>query len=167
VVAGADSRKGKLARLRAGGRDVVVEGAVRRIAVDDDQIRRAHEVADRLEARDRIVVHLAQVRIDDDRVAVDHQRVTVGRGARDRLIGDRGAATGAVLDDHRRPVRLVDLFAQEARKNIGTASRRKRHDDPDRACGLLRHSGHVIDREYRDDGERQERKSHHLESSSE
>src|SRR5262249_44090882 len=94
------------------------------------------QMADRLEARERIVIDLAKVRIDDEGVAVDNERIAVGLGTRRRLIGDRGAAARAILDDDGRPVGLADLIAKEPGKNVGAAARWERNHDPDRSRRL-------------------------------
>ena len=73
------------------------------------------------------------MRVDDDRVAVDDQRIAVRRRARHRLVGDRGAAARAVLDDDRRSLVLGDVLAEEPRQDVGAAAGRERHHDADRA----------------------------------
>jgi hypothetical protein len=50
--------------LGAGGGDQIGEGAVRRLNVDHDDCRGDGQIANRLEARERIEIEFAQVRND-------------------------------------------------------------------------------------------------------
>ncbi|HUD86463.1 MAG TPA: hypothetical protein VMR17_08410 [Xanthobacteraceae bacterium] len=86
------------------------------------------EVAHRIEAG--VFVHGRAEHVGRD--ARHHQRVAVGRGARDVLGRNEAAGAGAVLD-----VKLLaECFAQrlgiKAAKRIGGAARRKRHHDAHR-----------------------------------
>src|SRR5262249_19543943 len=62
--------------------------------------------------------------------------VAIGRGTRHRLVGDRGAAAGTVLDDDRRSLVLGDVLAQEPRQDVGATAGREGHHDADGAPGL-------------------------------
>ena len=68
---GPDAGDRQFARLGARRVDKLRQRAIGRRAVDDDDLRRRDQIADRLEARLRIVVHLAQDRADDHAVVVD------------------------------------------------------------------------------------------------
>ena len=57
--------------------------------------------------------------------------ITVGRGFRDKLRGNRSPASSAVLDNGCLSD-LVQPLRQCPRGDIGDAARRGRHDDPDR-----------------------------------
>src|ERR1700704_4820243 len=76
------------------------------------------------------------MRIDNERIAVDDQRIAVGRRAHRGFIGDRGATAWPVLDDDVRPIDFADLLAQETRQDVGAAARRERNEDPDRTRAL-------------------------------
>ena len=86
---GTNTRQGQIAGLGACSINEIGERAIGRRSVDDNDGRRSHEVADRLEARQRVVVHLPEMRIDHKRVPGDQQGVTVRRGARDSFGCDR------------------------------------------------------------------------------
>ena len=100
-----------LARLGAGRVDQFGERAVRRRGVHSDDIRRAREMADRLETSQRVVVELLHIGIDDEGIAHDQHRVAVRRGARHRFGGDHRAGAGPVLDHHRGPCCWLMWFA--------------------------------------------------------
>jgi hypothetical protein len=79
---GANTRQGQVAGLGACSINEIGERAIGRCTVDDDDRRRSHQVANRLEARQWIVVHLSEMRIDHKRIPGDQQGVTIRRGAR-------------------------------------------------------------------------------------
>jgi hypothetical protein len=134
--------------------DELADCFVGRCAVDDEDHRRSGQIANRLKARDRIVIRLSQNRIDDDRIRRHHDRIAVGRGARRQLVSDRSAGARVVFDDHGLVVRFADLLAQDARQNVGAAPGRERNDDPDGSAGLR--PGRLNERSYarQNDGQR-------------
>ena len=122
----------------AGARRVekVGEHAIRRCTVDDDERGRTHEMADRLEALERIVVQLSHVGADNQIWRVDEQGIAVGRGARHGLGSDHGARSCAILDHDRRRLRAADLVRHQAGQDVAAPARCKRNDDLDRSRRL-------------------------------
>jgi hypothetical protein len=53
------------------------------------------------------------------------------------LRADHRVAAGPVVDDHRLAPILVHPLRQEPRGDIGRPARRERHDDVDRATGII------------------------------
>src|SRR5215510_15463633 len=92
------------------------------------------------------------MRVDDQRVAIDDERVAVGFCTRLRLICYRGPAARAIFNDDGWPVGLVDLLTKKPRENIGTAARGKRYYDPDRSCRLAPSA--LIGKRQEDKGQR-------------
>jgi len=105
--------------------------AIRRGAVDDDNGRCTHQVAERREVAQRIVVELAQQRVDQKRRRDDKERGAIRRRPRHRLGTDRAACSRPVFDDHGRTAGAPGLVRQEPRDDIGGAAGRVRNDDPD------------------------------------
>src|SRR5215468_4777979 len=73
------------------------ERTVGRLTVDDDDDRRAYELANGLEAGQRIVVQLSQMRGDKKCGRSDQQGAAVGRGAGYSFGSDDCTRTRAVL----------------------------------------------------------------------
>src|SRR5262249_48735870 len=80
----ADARDRQLAWSGAGGGEKIRQRAIGRGAVDDDELRRVHQIAHWLEARQRIETDLPQDRVDQHAGGADQQRVAVGCGPRHR-----------------------------------------------------------------------------------
>ena len=70
-------------------------------------------------------------------VGVLQDGVAVGRRFRDRVGGERAAGAGAVLDDHRLAELVGELAAEQPRQHVDRAAGRERHDQPDRAVGIV------------------------------
>ena len=143
---GPDAGDRQLGRLGACRVHELRKRAIGRRGIDDDELRRRDQIADRLEARQRIVVHLAQDRADDDAVVVDQQRVAVRRRARHRLGRDDAAGARPALDDDRLAFRAGDVIRQDADQKVDAAPGRNRDDDADRSaglrpCGMIGHRG--------------------------
>ena len=131
----------------------------------DEQQRRLHHQAHRLERLERIVGQVL-VEMVVDRVVVEHDqdRVAVRRRARGFRGPDRAAGAGLVLDEDRLPERLGEHRRHDARDEVGGAAGGVGHDHAHR----LRRKG-LRERRGRD-GERGEhadrdRRSHDSSSS--
>ena len=98
----------------------------------------ADQMANRLEARERIVADFMQMWIDDERRRRDQQGVAIRRGARHAFGADHCARARTVFDHHGGPMRAGDLFAQQAGQDVRSTARRIRDDHPDRPRRLLR-----------------------------
>jgi hypothetical protein len=91
------------------------------------------EDRNRRQIAQRIVRELAVERhVDRHRGGVDQQRVAVGRGLRDQLVGDVGAGPRSVLDDHRLAEELGELRREQPRVDVDAAAGRETDDEPDR-----------------------------------
>jgi hypothetical protein len=134
----AGARQVQLARFRARSIQQIGERAVGRLGTDHQQLRRARQIADRLEARQRVVAELAQMRVDDELGRRDQQRVAVGRRACRRFGADGVAGAGPVLDHQCLPLRAADLVGEQPCQRVGAAAGGRRHDDLDGACRLGR-----------------------------
>ena len=122
-----------LPAIRLGVLDELLQRVDRQRRRDDQHVRRAAHHRDRREILDRVVGQLAHRRIGAVRADVaDHQRVAVGRGARDRERADDAAAAALVLDDDRLPERAPEPVGDRAGDEIDAAARLHRRDDLDR-----------------------------------
>ena len=133
---GADAGVGQLARLGARRIEPFGECLIGRRAVDDDNLRRVGQQADRLEAGQRIVAQLLEVGMDDERVGDDPKRVAVRHGAGGGFDAEHGRGAGTVFDDGCDAVRLRPLFCDHAGQYITAATSGKRHDEFDLPGGL-------------------------------
>jgi hypothetical protein len=104
--------------------------------VHDEDRRRLHQEADRLEAGDRVVACLSHLRIDEIGICSHQQGGAIGRGARYGFGSDHSARAWAVLDHHRHTLRTTDLLRHQARHEVSTGARRDRNDDLDRSRSL-------------------------------
>ena len=97
--------------------------------------RRRDHLRDRLQIFHRIIGNLVveALRHRNVRGLPEHDGVTVRRRLRSNAHTDGAAAARPVVDDHRLTHRLGEILAEHARDEIGTAARRKRHDEADRA----------------------------------
>src|SRR5258705_126328 len=91
------------------------------------------ERRDEREVLERVVGQLRIERnVDRHRARVaEHQRVTVGRGARHLLGGDHAARAGNVLDHERLAEGVAELGREHPRQHVGIAARRRRGDQAD------------------------------------
>jgi hypothetical protein len=78
---GADTRHRQFAGLGAGSAQQIGERTIGGCAVHDEDRRRLHQEADRLEAGDRVVACLSHLRIDEIGIGGHQQGGAVGRGA--------------------------------------------------------------------------------------
>ncbi len=115
------------------------------VAHGQRRIDRKHELIrrdgrDRGEILQRVERHLGvEVRIDRDQaVLAEEQRVAVGRRLRDHVAGDVAVGAGMVLDHDRLVEKLGEFLSDHARDDVGGAAGRDRHDELDRARGILR-----------------------------
>ena len=101
---------------------------------------RARDQCDRHEVGERVVRELLEtVRIDrHQEVRREEERRAVGLGVLHRLDAGAAGSADAVLDDHARRVIAAQLLADESRRDVGAAARRKRHDDAQRLRRGLR-----------------------------
>src|SRR4051794_38148487 len=88
----------------------ICERVVGRIAIDDDESRRACEVANWLETGQWMVVRFSELRIDNERNPRDQKGVAIGGGARHRFDSDCLARARAVFDHDRDSLCTPDLF---------------------------------------------------------
>jgi hypothetical protein len=93
---------------------------------------------DRREILDRVVRQLLhQRRVGRMRRVRRHeQRIAVGRGLRHDFRRDRAVRPRTIVDDHVLIQRIAQLLCRDARDRIGTASRRKWHDQADRPAWI-------------------------------
>jgi hypothetical protein len=78
---------------------------------------------------------------DGERADVEQQeRMAVGLGLGDHFGADVAARPGFVIHHDRLLPDVAQLLADRARKHIGGAARRERHDDADRLAGEGRRS---------------------------
>lgn len=129
--AGTDARHGQAARFGARRLEQIGERVVGRRRGHDDEGRRVCQLANRLEAPQRIIAHLAQVRVDDERIGREQERVSIGRGACGCFRADNLARPRAVVDHDGHSLRSPDLLAEQASQSVGHAARRGRHDQLD------------------------------------
>jgi hypothetical protein len=124
---------GKLARVRLGVLDEVLESLELRVGADHHAERVAREADDVGEVVDRVPVHLLHVRLAEGGDGELRDGVPVRlRGPRH---GDRSvvaAAAGAVLDHQRLAQVLGGDLAQPAEIDVGAAARRPGHDQGNR-----------------------------------
>ena len=95
-----------------------------------------HDQRNRREVGDRIVAELR----DRERgwspgIAREKHGVAVGRGAGGGLGGDIAAGAAAVLDHHLLAPDVGEPGGEDAGDGVGSAARRKRHDQPHEAVG--------------------------------
>ena len=70
------------------------------------------------------------MRIDGDpAVGMQEERISVGRGFRDRLGGDVAVGAGSVFDHDRPPQRFLHVMGKQPRGYVRGAARRDRHQD--------------------------------------
>jgi len=95
--------------------------------------RRPHDIGDRREVGDEIVIELLIKRIVDGVDGVRHEQRMAVRGRPRRHLGaDVVAAAGPVLDHEGLPEPLGQPLRNEARDEVGAAAGRGRDQDADR-----------------------------------
>ena len=140
-------------QLRGDGAGAVIQRAGRGLGLGDQLLHRLRpglaghrqhrhglgRGGDRREIVDRIVgQRLVEVLVHHQRGVDRHQqRVAVRRGFRHLLRPDHGVAAGPVVDDHRLAPVLVHPLRQQPCGDIGRSAGRERHDDVDRAMGIV------------------------------
>ena len=134
-----DAARGEieLARTGLGERDQLGGIFCRYRRMHENEQRRAHDVRDRREVGDEIVVELLIKRIVDGVDGVRHeQRIAVRGRTRRHLGADIVAATGPVLDEEGLPEPLGQPLRDEARDEVGAATGGGRDQDADRTRGI-------------------------------
>ena len=126
--------------------------------VGDQDHRRRRDVHDRHEISDRVVGQLAPERdVHVQRRRGEQQCVAVRRRLRNRVVSDRSAGPGLVLDDDRLPKRLLERVLHGAQHDIGDAAGGPRNDyvyrsvrvmglcgcDADRCCTCEKHGNYA------------------------
>src|SRR6185369_15791396 len=81
----------------------------------------------------------------------EKERVAVGRRARGHFGGDDHAAARAVIDDHRLAEHLAELGRNLTGAQVGGASRRVGHDEPQRLDRIALRAGMEGDRRQADE----------------
>src|SRR5262249_57025763 len=79
-------------------------GPVRRGAVDNDNAWRGEKITKRVQATQRIEIHLSQMRVDENVRWIDEERAAVGRRAWDRLRSADRRRTRSVVCDARHAI---------------------------------------------------------------
>src|SRR5215468_11492324 len=112
------------------------ERTVGRFTVDDDDDRRAYELANGLEAGQRIVVQLSQMRGDKKCGRSDQQGAAVGCSAGYSFGSDDCTRTRAVLGQKGDALSTADLLTQNTSKDVGGAASGVWNDklDSSRVC---------------------------------
>jgi len=107
----------------------------RDLLVDHEHVRQSRDQADRLEILLGVVLEvLVDEGIDGVRAhGADQQRVAILARACDRRCADIAARPGAVLDDERRSVFLLQTLGEDAPEHVGGAAGAERYDDGDLA----------------------------------
>ena len=123
----------RLARIQLHPGDQFAQIVRRQVFARDHELRIDRHQPDRLE----ILLQIVGQRIDD--VAdvgvplAEVDGVAVRRRAREPADPDRAAGAADVLDDHRLAQQRPHALGQNARRHIGRAARRERHDHGDLA----------------------------------
>ena len=169
MLAGARSRRAE--RQSAGRRarelDHVGDRMHRQIGIHQQHLGRAGDLHDRNEVGERIV---GQMLVQGDvggerRAGRRHQRVAVGRRARDRHRAGHRAGARAVLDDEGLAIEPLELAADEPGEHAVHAAGRRWRDDGDAAVGIvlrLRAWHRQRQRKHADDGGPMRNRLHRL-----
>src|SRR5439155_22038922 len=104
----------------------------RKTEIGDQDAGRLHQLADRVERFEEVVLDLVQVVVDRVRVPDDEQRVAVGRGARRLRGADAAAGAAPVFGDDRLAEELAQRGRDRARDEIARATGRERDDQTNR-----------------------------------
>ena len=132
--ADAGRRVEHLARFRARQGDVLLQRARwhRRIHDQHDGIARQQRYRSKILQR-IIADGLANMRSEHKRrFGRDQQRVAIRIGFRHDAGADPGGRASAVLDDDRLAQPILQMRRQQPRHDVGSTTRRERHDDADR-----------------------------------
>jgi hypothetical protein len=114
-------------------RDELRHRGHRHVRVHAQQVRRVGNVRDRGEVRDAVGRLGIEHGNDHQRADVaQHQGVAVGRGLGEQLESDSTRRARPALDDHLLRPFLGELGTDQPRQDVGSATRRERHDDADR-----------------------------------
>ncbi len=129
----------ELAGIGLGVGDQLRHVAHRDVLAGDHDVGDDRHEADRREVLQRIVAGTAVERGADRHRggAADEQRVAVGLRRCGRAAGERAAGARAIVDDHLLAERGRQLLADQPPHDIDRAAGRERHDQPDRARGIL------------------------------
>ena len=129
---------GDLARIGARVGDEFGNGVRLDLGIDDQRVRHPAHDRDRDELH-RVEAELGiEIVIDDERRRRRReQRVAVGIGFGGDLRADVAGGAGPVLDDDGLSPFARQPVADHARHDVGGAAGRERHDDLDRAGGII------------------------------
>ena len=117
----------------------------------DEHIGRRVQLGDRREVLERVVGRLLVERgIDHEGARHHHQRIAVGRAARDLRDPEIAAGAAAILHDERLAERFTELHGHEPRGEVARAAGRERHHDPHRAFGVTGGHGRTAERRRTD-----------------
>ena len=128
--------------LRRG--DVVRQRLHRLRRMHHQHVRHRHHLRHRRQIAQHVIGQvLVDEVIDGDRAGAEQQRVAVGRRAHHRIDAERVARAAAVLDVELLAQDLAEVQREHARRRVGGAARRGRHQNLDRFCrpGRLRLRG--------------------------
>ena len=127
----------ELARARFAQRDQLFHGLHRQRRMHHDHVRSACRQCDRCEVAQRFVRHLAQEWGQGEAPhSPANQRIAVGRRLRHAVAPDNAAASGAVIDDPRRPEPSRHAICDEPRDDVVYTAGRIRHDEAHRFHGI-------------------------------
>src|SRR5439155_24004407 len=87
-------------------------------------------------ARQWVVVYLAQVRIDEEGIGGEQERIAIRRRARRRFRADDLARPRPVVDHDGCALRSPNLVPEQTRQKVGRATRRGRNDKLERSLRL-------------------------------
>ena len=109
----------------------------RQIGLDQKDVRRAADVADRDEILHRIErQRIVEAGIDRERGGAEQERVAVRIGMGDIFHAEIAAGAAAVLDDESLSGRLLQGRRDQAADNVGGTARRIGDDEFDRPVGI-------------------------------
>jgi hypothetical protein len=113
------------ARFRAGKRDELADGVHLERRMHDQHVRRALELRNRREVGENVVIGLLDERLELHRAAAHHERIAVGRRARD----DAGHEPARpVIDDDLLPEHGAERRRHDSREIVVAAAWRRRDD---------------------------------------
>ena len=119
------------ARLGTSRIEKIGQRAVGRRAVYGNDHRRARELADWLEARQRVVIAPPQMRADNECRRGNQQRVAIGRGVGHGFGSDDCTCAGPVLNHDGYALGAADLLTQDAGEGVGGTARCQWNDNLD------------------------------------
>jgi len=129
----------------------------------DDELRRACEQRHRLEILQHVVIERVDSAVRHVRArAAVAERVAIGRRASNPTGADPAGGAARILDNDGLTEGYAHAFGQDARKGVARATRGERHDDRDRARGILLRNCVCRDSQSGSNGRRCQRHFSHL-----